>query len=186
MTEKAVRKNLGIKNYDTYFAETENRKSFAHLIPIMDKKFAMRMVRNFPILLSYVDSSLVTAQGILKDMYEADKESFLPIYENYSKIIDVCLDKCNDSHITSEQQMEYMDRAIEVGKLAAQKDTENKRFKWLNLNTVLGFVGGITVAGALLLSSRNTGISEQLEESEDENNDIIDIDPADSNEEFFS
>ena len=174
MTEKDVRKTLGIKNYDTYFVEHENRESFARLIPVMDKKFAMRMVKNFPVILSHVDSSLVTAQGILKDIYEADKKSFLPVYENYSKIIDACLEKCKDNTITSEQQMEYMDKAIEVGKLAAQKDTENKRFKWLNLETVLVAVTGVAVTGLWLLAGRNDDETEQSENSADDDS-IIDV-----------
>ena len=181
MNEKNVRKTLNIKNDETYFSVPKNRKSFAHLIPVMDKKFAMQMLNKFPLILSHVDSSLITAQGILKDMLDADKESFMPVYENYSKIIDVCLEKCKDSSITSEQQMEYMDKAIEVGKLVAQKDTENKRFKWLNLNTVLGFLSGIAVAtGALFLVSRS---NEESDESEENENDVIDVDYSDDNEE---
>jgi len=176
MDEKEVCKELNISDYKTYFSVPKNRQSFAQIVPVMNPKYAKRMMQNFPIILEYVDNSLVTARGILNDMAEADKESFLPVYDNYSKIIDTCLEKCKDGNISSDLQMEYMNKAIEVGILMSKKDTENKRFKWLNLRTVLSFVGigAAATIGYILASSKDENESNMPHvENED---DIIDAD----------
>lgn len=125
---------------------------------------------------------LVASKTILNDLSQTDKDSYLPVYEQYNKIIDVCLEKCKDDNLTSELQLEYMYKAIEVEKLKDKKDTENKHFKRENLKTILGYVAkalGVLIATGITVeffSRPNQGDElSELEVYDDESDSIYDI-----------
>ncbi|MCI6974457.1 MAG: hypothetical protein MR915_03040 [Oscillospiraceae bacterium] len=154
LTETQVLKKLNIPDFR--HLSKDNVMSFVSMIDKMDPEVAKKALEQFP------DFAKVSIQGLndLKDtvskVMDDDKESAHRFYDMCDTIIDAIKLAMSDGVVTFEEKKYCIDKMQEIARMASEKDSECKKFKWsLVANFALTTVTVLAVAVSVLGGASN-------------------------------
>ena len=131
LTEAQVLEKLNIPDFR--HLSKDNVMSFASMIQNMDPEVAKKALEQFPDFTKSVLDALKDFKGVIDKSFDDDKESANQCYVLYNRV-QTALEKCLDNKTLSfEERKYYIDQMKEVAQLAADKDSEGKKFKWNNI-----------------------------------------------------
>ncbi len=128
LTETQVLNKLDIPDFR--HLSKDNVMSFVSMIDKMDPEVAKKALEQFP------DFAKVSIEGLndLKDTVskgmDDDKESVNRFYDMCDNIIDVIKLAMSDGVVTFEEKKYCIDKMQEIARMASEKDSEGKKFKW--------------------------------------------------------
>lgn len=158
LTEAQVLKNLSIPDFR--HLSKDNVMTFVSMIDKMDPEVAKKALEQFPNFAEISIEGLNDLKNTALKAMEDDKESANRFYDMCDAIIDAIKLAMSDGVITFEEQKYCIEKMQEIAKMASDKDTEGKKFKWsLVANFALATVTVVAVAVALLgggSSNQNT------------------------------
>ena len=154
LTETQVLKKLNIPDFR--HLSKDNVMSFVSMIDKMDPEVAKKALEQLP------DFAKVSIQGLndLKDtvskVMDDDKESADRFYDMCDTIIDAIKLAMSDGVVTFEEKKYCIDKMQEIARMASEKDSEGKKFKWsLVANFALTTVTVLATAVTLLGGAAN-------------------------------
>lgn len=153
LTEAQVLKQLNIPDFR--HLSKDNVMSFASMLSEMDPEVAKKAIEQFPDFAKTTMDALRDYKGVIEKSFEDDKESANQCYALYNRIQDA-LEKCLDKDdLSFEERKYYIEQMKEVAAMAAAKDSEGKKFKWVNL-AAFGTLAIAVIGGSLALLGGNT------------------------------
>jgi len=154
LTEAQVLKKLNIPDFR--HLSKDNVMSFVSMIDKMDPEVAKKALEQFP------DFARVSIEGLnnLKDTVskamDDDKESANRFFDMCDTIIDAIKLAMSDGEVTFEEKKYCIDKMQEIAKMASEKDSEGKKFKWsLVANFALTTVTVVAATVAVLGGATN-------------------------------
>lgn len=154
LTEDQVLKKLNIPDFR--HLSKDNVMSFVSMIDKMNPEVAVKALEQFP------DFANVSIEGLnnLKDTVSKamvdDKESANRFFDMCDAIIDAINLAMSDGEVTFEEKKYCIDKMQEIAKMASEKDSEGKKFKWsLVANFALTTVTVIAATVAVLGGATN-------------------------------
>ena len=150
LTEKQVLNQLDIPDFR--HITKEKVMDFASMLQNMEPDVAKKALEQFPefakMALEVMNDYKSVYEKTLAENSESSKQCF-DVYNEVVSALKVCATK---DDISFEEKKYYIDKMMEVAKMAEEKDTENKSFNWKMIGTastvVLAVIGiGITALG---------------------------------------
>lgn len=154
LTENQVLKKLNIPDFR--HLSKDNIMSFVSMIDKMDPEVAKKALEQFP------DFAKVSIDGLnnLKDTVlkamDDDKENANRFFDMCDSVIDAIKLAMSDGEVTFEEKKYCIDKMQEIVKMASEKDSEGKKFKWaLVANFALTVVTVVAATVAVLGGATN-------------------------------
>ncbi len=123
----------------------EKVMSFASMLQDMEPEVAKKALEQFPEFARMALEALQDYKGIIEkaqDAASASSKQCLDLYQEVIQALKVCLSK---EELPFEEKKYYIEKMMEVAKMAEVKDTEGKQFNWRLVGA--GALAVITVIG---------------------------------------
>lgn len=156
LNEVQVLKTLNIPDFR--HITKDKVMSFASMLQNMEPEVAKKALEQFPEFAHMALEALHDYKAVMDKALDSNDKSSEACYKIYNEIISaltLCLHKDN---ISFEEKQYYIDKMMEIAKMAGTKDTENKRFNWGVLGAIAGGVVVVLGISAAVLGG-NTNIS---------------------------
>lgn len=173
LTEQKVLKKLGIPDFR--HMTKEKILQFATYLPKMDPEVAKKALEQFPEFAKSATEIVAYYKDIVEKGFEENNASLISFYSSCDAIIDCLREQLKDGELSFEEKNIIIDKMIELAKMKADKDTENKRFIVDIVGKVsLGIGTAIFTIAAVLGAQTQFGIKASSET--DDEDDLDDID----------
>lgn len=142
IAEKKLLEQLGLPDFR--HMTKDKFMSFASLSKDVDPEVAKAAISQFPEFAKLSLEALTDSNEVLKKTLDENTESSKRVFYIQDQLIESlkgCLDK---EDITFEEKKYYIDKMMDVAKMADKKDSENKHFNWKIASTA-----GIAVVAVL-------------------------------------
>ena len=157
LTETQVLRELNIPDFR--HLSKDNVISFVSMYDKMDAEVAKKALEQFS------DFAKISIEGLnnLKDTtakaMEDDKENAKRFFDMCDSIIDAIKLAMSDGEVTFEEKRYCIEKMQEIARLASEKDSENKKFKWsLVANYALTAISVVAAAVAVLGGAANVNL----------------------------
>lgn len=124
--------------------------SFASMLNNMEPEVAQRALEQFPEFAHMALEALQDYKGIVEkaqDNAAASSKQCLELYNEVIQALKACLSK---EDIPFEEKKYYIEKMMEVAKMAEAKDTEGKQFNWKIVGSAAAAVVVVLGIGASL------------------------------------
>ena len=143
IAEKRVLKKLGITDFR--HMTKDKIVSFASMLPRMDPEVAKKALEQFPEFASSAKEILANYKETIDKAVDSNDKSVKASYDICNNIIQSLKEQLDDKSLDFEQRMIIEDKMIEVAKMSAELDKQNKDF--------LVKIGGIGGAVAIVATA---------------------------------
>ena len=128
LTENQVLKKLNIPDFR--HLSKDNIMSFVSMIDKMDPEVAKKALEQFPDFAKVSIDGLTNLKNTVLKSMDDDKESANRFYDMCDTVIDAIKLAMSDGEVTFEEKKYCIDKMQEIVKMASEKDSEGKKFKW--------------------------------------------------------
>lgn len=173
LTEQKVLKKLGIPDFR--HMTKDKIVQFASVLPRMDPEVAKKALEQFPEFAKSATEIVSYYRDVVYKGFDENTTSVNSFYAMCDAINNTLREQLQDENLTFEEKSVIVDKMIELAKMKAEKDTENKKF----ISGVIGKVTlGISIAvGAIAaVLGAQTSISSGTSEDDDDNDDLDIVD----------
>lgn len=143
LAEQEVLQHLDIPDFRHI---TKNKiMTFASILQNMEPEVAKKALEQFPEFSKMTLEVLKDYKGIMEKTIDENSESSKQCYNIYNEVVNAlkgCLEKGN---LPFEEKKYYIEKMMEIAKMAESKDTENEGFNWKVIS--LGTLAVFTVVG---------------------------------------
>ncbi|API90057.1 hypothetical protein BKP56_12670 [Marinilactibacillus sp. 15R] len=143
LSENDVLKQLGISNFRQ--VTKDKLMEFTSLLNEMNPEVAKKAIELFPQFAKMSLEAMTEYRSLLEKTLDENTESSKQTFNIYDEIIGTLKDSIEKENLTFEEKQFYIEKMIEVAKMAEKKDTENKNFNWKIASAAA--VGVATVLG---------------------------------------
>nr|WP_269302431.1 hypothetical protein [Rhodococcus sp. H36-A4] len=136
-------KQLGIESWRNLSKDKILR--FAAIMPDMDTEVTLKIIEQFPAFKEFALDAVKEIEKAHESTLKSNDKSQDQVYKALQDIREILKGELDKDDLNWDQRKFIIEQIQETGKLASQKDSENKQF----LSTVLGkvaFFGGSVVA----------------------------------------
>lgn len=149
LTEAKVLKKLGIPDFR--HMTKDKIIQFASCLPQMDPEVAKKALEQFPEFAKSVTEIVSYYKDIVYKGLGDNLSSVNSFYAMCDAIVDSLKDQLHDENLTFEEKSIIIDKMIELARMKADKDTENKKFIADIISKVtLGLVFTVGIVAAVL------------------------------------
>lgn len=144
ITEQEVLERLDIPDFR--HITKEKVMSFATMLNEMNPEVAIKAIEQFPDFVKLSLDALADYRNTLEKVLEANSDSGKACFNVYNEVIAAlnrCLEKDN---ISFDEKKYYIDKMMEIAKMAEEKDSQNKAFYWK-------IIGGFAVVAVSALGA---------------------------------
>lgn len=128
LTENQVLKKLNIPDFR--HLSKDNIMSFVSMIDKMDPEVAKKALEQFPDFAKVSIDSLNNLKDTITKAMNDDKENANRFFDMCDSVIDAIKLAMSDGEVTFEEKKYCIDKMQEIVKMASEKDSEGKKFKW--------------------------------------------------------
>lgn len=155
LTEVEVLKQLDIPDFR--HITKEKVMTFASMLQNMEPEVAKKAIEQFPEFAKMTLEVLKDYKSIMEKTLDENSASSKRCFDIYNEVVSALKSCLNKESITFEEKKYYIEKMMEVAKMAERKDTENKELHWkiISLGTVAVF--SVVGIGASILGG-NTNI----------------------------
>lgn len=172
LSEQKVLKKLGIPDFR--HMTKDKIVAFATMLPKMDPEVAKKALEQFPEFAKTATEIVSYYKEMIEKGFDYNDASVKSFYITCDAIIETLNEQLKDGNLTFDEKQIVIDKMIELAKMKADKDTENKHF-------ISGILGKATVGVGIVVAAVATVLGVQTQmgkiesgENEDGNPDIID------------
>lgn len=151
ITEEQVLKTLGIPDFR--HMTKEKIIQFVSVLPYMDPEVAKKALEQFPEFKDLMGTAVIEYKSIIIDMVESNSESQKSVYSICNDILDSLRCELQKENLSIDDRSQIEDKMIEVARIIADKDSENKKFLIKSMIIVGAVVSGIIGIAATILGS---------------------------------
>lgn len=149
LTENQVLKKLNIPDFR--HLSKDNVMSFVSMIDKMDPEVAKKALEQFPDFAKVSIDGLNNLKDTVSKAMDDDKENANRFFDMCDVVIDAIKLAMSDGEVTFEEKRYCIDKMQEIVKMASEKDSEGKKFKWaLVANFALTVVTVVAATVAVL------------------------------------
>lgn len=155
LSESEVLKKLDIQNFRSI--PKDKIISFATMLPNMKPEVAKKALEQFPEFAKMSLEILKDYKDIMNNTIDANSDSSKKCFDIYNEVVNAlksCLEK---DDLPFEEKKYYIEKMIEISRMAESKDTENKEF---NFN--IAKLGTVAVFTALSVSLTLLGVKTDI------------------------
>ena len=150
LTEAQVLKKLNIPDFR--HLSRENVMSFVSMIDKMDPEVANKALEQFPDFAKVSIEGLTDLKDTVSKVMDDDTESANRFYDMCDTIIDAIKLAISDGVVTFEEKRYCIDKMQGIARMASEKDSEGKKFKWalvasFALTTITVLAAAVAVLG---------------------------------------
>lgn len=168
LSEEKVLKKLGIPDFR--HMTKDGIIKFASMLPKMDPEVAKKALEQFPEFAKSTAEIVAYYKEAVTKAFEENTTSLMSFYAMCDNICDTLKKELEDNELTFEEKSIIIDKMIELAKMKAAKDTENKKFILEMVGKItLGVIGAVGVVAAVLGLQTDATAS-----SYDDDDDIVD------------
>ena len=128
LTENQVLKKLNIPDFR--HLSKDNIMSFVSMIDKMDPEVAKKALEQFPDFAKVSIDGLNNLKDTITKAMNDDKENANRFFDMCDSVIDAIKLAMSDGEVTFEEKKYCIDKMQEIVKMASEKDSEGKKFKW--------------------------------------------------------
>jgi len=155
LTEQQVLNQLSIPNFR--HITKDKVMTFASMLQSMEPEVAKKALEQFPDFAKMALEVMHDYKAILDRAFEDNSDSMKQCYEIYNTVL-ITLKSCVEKDdIVFDEKKYYLDKMMEIAKMAEIKDTENKKFNWKLVAGGAAVVLAVVGIGASILGG-NTNI----------------------------
>lgn len=167
--EIEVKQALGIKTWRNL--SKDKMIKFAAMMPDMDTEVALKVIEQFPAFTSFATDALNTMERAHTSTLSGNKESQDHFFEALKDIREVLKGELHNHDLTWEQRKYLIEQIQETGRMASEKDKENKQFLDGLLTKVLLGAGaaialGVVFVGGKVMAESHDGSESSRDDSE--------------------
>jgi len=143
LSEREVLQQLNIPDFR--HITKDKIMTFASMLQNMEPEVAKKALEQFPEFAKMALEVLKDYKSVMEKTLDGNSTSSKECYDIYNEVLDAlksCLEK---DDLPFEEKKYYIDKMMEIAKMAENKDSENKGFNWKMI--LLGTFAVITVAG---------------------------------------
>ena len=126
---------------------------FVSVLPYMDPEVAKKALEQFPEFKDLMGTAVIEYKSIIIDMVESNSESQKSVYSICNDILDSLRCELQKENLSIDDRSQIEDKMIEVARIIADKDSENKKFLIKAMIIVGAVVSGIIGIAATILGS---------------------------------
>lgn len=169
LTEQKVLKKLGIPDFRHMTKDKVIR--FASMLHKMDREVAIKALEQFPEFANAATEIISYFKEIVAKGFEENSASQNAFYTMCESISETLRHELEDGNLSFEERMIIIDKMMELARMEAEKDSENKSFiRWM-----ISAGGILSVLGIAFLSNAIGGQTKIEDNSLDDPDDDIDI-----------
>ncbi|MFD1850775.1 hypothetical protein [Oceanobacillus bengalensis] len=143
LTEQEVLQQLNIPDFR--YITKDKVMTFATMLQNMDPEVAKKALEQFPEFAKMTLEVLKDYKGIMEKTLDENSVSSKQCYDIYNEVMDALKSCLAKDDLPFEEKKYYIEKMMEIAKMAESKDTENKGFNWKMIS--LGTVAVFTVVG---------------------------------------
>lgn len=128
LTEQQVLQQLDIPDFR--YMTKDKVMEFASMLQNMAPEVAKKALEQFPEFAKMILEVMREYKGVLEktlDANSASSKQCSDIYNTVLNTLETCVDK---EDLPFEEKKYYLDKMMEIAKMAESKDTENKKLHW--------------------------------------------------------
>lgn len=164
LTEQKVLKKLGIPDFR--HMTKDKIVAFATMLPKMDPEVAKKALEQFPEFAKTATEIVSYYKEMIEKGFDYNDKSINSFYLTCDAIIATLNEQLKDGNLSFEEKQIVIDKMIELAKMKADKDSENKHFISDVVGKVtLGLVGVVATVATVL------GVQTQMGKIESDEND---------------
>lgn len=173
LKEQKVLKKLGIPDFR--HMTKDKIVDFATMLPKMDPEVAKKALEQFPEFAKTATEIVSYYKEVVEKGFDENTASVNSFYLTCDSIVATLKEQLEDGNLTFEEKNIIIDKMIELAKMKAEKDNENKHF-------IADITGKITfgLGVALAAVAAVIGVQTQLGTVSSENENTDDLDVVDS------
>lgn len=157
LTEKQVLRKLGISDFR--HMTKDKIVKFVSVLPYMDPEVAKAALEQFPAFKELACAAVGEYKLALERVLSENSSSQDCFYSTCSAIINSLQRELQKENLSAGEREHIEERMIEVAKMVAEKDSENKKFLVNTIMIVSIAISGIVGIAAAILGS-NTNIDD--------------------------
>lgn len=155
LTEQKVLKKLGIPDFR--HMTKEKIVAFATMLPKMDPEVAKKALDQFPEFAKTATEIVSYYKEVVEKGFDYNDASVKSFHLTCDSIIETLNEQLKDGNLSFEEKQIIIDKMIELAKMKADKDTENKQFI---VDTLKGV--GLFALGAVASIATVLGVQTQM------------------------
>lgn len=169
LTEKKVLKKLGIPDFR--HMTKDKIVAFATMLPKMDPEVAKKALEQFPEFAKTATEIVSYYKELVEKGFDYNDVSVKSFYITCDSIIETLNEQLKDGNLSFQEKQIIIDKMIELAKMKADKDSENKQF-------ISDVVGKVTLGVGVVIATVATvlGVQTQMGKIDSSDDDLNVID----------
>jgi hypothetical protein len=155
LTEQQVLNQLNIPDFR--HITKDEVMTFASMLQNMEPEVALKALDQFPEFAKLALQALSEYKSVLENALDDNTESSKQCFIMYNTVMDTLKSCAEKEDIPFDEKKYYIEKMIEITKMAESKDTENKKFNWKIVSAGAFVVIAVVGIGASILGG-NTNI----------------------------
>lgn len=143
LTEREVLQQLNIADFR--HITKDKVMTFASVIQNMEPEVAKKALEQFPEFAKMTLEVLKDYKGVMEKTLDENSESSKQCFDIYNEVMNALKSCLAKDEISFEEKKYYIDKMMEIAKMAESKDLDNKGFNWKIIS--LGTLAFFTVVG---------------------------------------
>lgn len=128
LTERNVLQQLDIPDFRHI---TKNKlMTFASMLQNMEPEVAKKALEQIPEFAKMTLGVLKDYKGVMEKTLDENSESSKQCFDIYNEVVDALKSCLAKDDLPFEEKKYYIEKMMEVAKMAESKDSENKGFNW--------------------------------------------------------
>lgn len=143
LTERKVLQQLDIPDFR--HITKDKVMTFASMLQNMEPEVAKKALEQFPEFAKMTLEVLKDYKGVMEKTLDENSASSKQCYDIYNEVVGALKSCLAKDDLPFEEKKYYIEKMMEIAKMAESKDTENKGFNWKMIS--LGAFAVFTVVG---------------------------------------
>jgi glycyl-tRNA synthetase alpha subunit len=143
LTEREVLQQLNIPDFR--HITKDKVMTFASMLQNMEPEVAKKVLEQFPEFAKMTLEVLKDYKEVMEKTLDNNSESSKQCFDIYNEVMNALKSCLAKDDISFEEKKFYIDKMMEIAKMAESKDLENKGFNWRTIT--MGTLAVLTVLG---------------------------------------
>jgi hypothetical protein len=128
--------------------------AFVSMMPDMDRELARKIIEQFPEFRRFAEGALDVLAKRYDSALDHNKQSQHTFYQGTRELRSILAGELDKDHLTRDEREFIIEKLMELSRMDAQKDSENKRFLDSMFGKVTVAAGVVVAAGAVILGGK--------------------------------
>ena len=127
---------------------------FVSMMPDMDKELALKVIEQFPEFKRFAEGALDVIAKRYDSALDHNKQSLEAFYQGTRELRSILASQLEKDYLTRDEREFIIEKLMELSRMDAQRDSENKRFLDSMFGKATIAAGVVVAAGAVILGGK--------------------------------